>query len=155
MLNVIAQSFPHKLSSRCKPGPRTISQMLGIYRFTSFFKQVTPIGIGLFDQFKLRSPPPFLQLFFTPDCQFNMIEMLKPNENLYTVFLRESGNGAMSVLCNAIAQISCHANVKGAVSSVRQNINSRLNFIAQHHPPIVVIPAQAGTQGKLHFGAVL
>ena len=94
-----------------------------------FFVQVAPSGVGVLYQSKLPSAMPPLDGFLTPDGGFHCFVRFVPDQSVDAIFLGEAFHKVVLVLPNALNNIRSHADIEGAVSATRQDINAWLLHI--------------------------
>src|SRR5258705_13176501 len=88
-------------------------------------RQITPMRIELFDQLDFPGTPPALHRMLSRTGFENGIVRLEIDEHVDSVLPREAGNQLGFVLGDAPGQIVGDADIQGAVSLARQDINEK------------------------------
>ena len=93
-------------------------------------RQIVPLRIVLLDQVELPVAVPVLQLLLAGDRAGHVLEHLEPDETVDGMALRETWNGAGSVLVQALERVTRHTDVERAATAARQNVDARAAFHA-------------------------
>jgi hypothetical protein len=113
---------------------------------TEIFREVTPVGIGGFDQLQFPISVPFLYALLAGDGGVHCWVLFEPDEDFNGVFRGESADESGPVLVDADEEAGGHARVERAVTLRREEIDAGLEVgVHAVRVTLFVIPANAGT----------
>lgn len=102
-------------------------------------KEIAPLWVRGFDEFKLPLAKPALDLFFALDGFEHEVMLFVPDEQFAAVFLCEAFDLAFSVQLDAREEIAGDAGVERAVALRRENVDGD-EIVARHGAYARILP---------------